>query len=129
MKHVFVETNWVVAYGAPEHVRVFDAVNLLQRAQRGELRLYLPSICLTEARNPIQTRFHPRMPADSLRKYLTWAGTQTTVPAGEIAIARRLLDQYESSVLAELQGVPERLQALRDSPVGGSLRLDRCHAD
>ncbi|MGD0012092.1 MAG: hypothetical protein ABSE93_26565 [Terriglobia bacterium] len=42
MKHVFVETNWVVEYGAPAHLRPSTALTLAQRAEAGELRLCLP---------------------------------------------------------------------------------------
>ena len=70
MEHVFVETNWVVAYSAPAHLQLPAALTLAQRAEAGELRLHIPSVCLTEARYPIRTKFHPRLPADSLRKYL-----------------------------------------------------------
>src|SRR5437667_413829 len=50
MKHVFVETNWVVAYAAPAHLQLPAALSLAERAAAGELRLYIPSVCLTEAR-------------------------------------------------------------------------------
>jgi hypothetical protein len=81
VKHVFVETNWVVAYAAPAHLQLPAALTLALKAQRDELRLYIPSVCLTEARYPIRTKFHPRMPADSLRKYLAWATTEGAVDA------------------------------------------------
>ena len=59
MKHVFVETNWVVAYAAPAHLRLPAALTLARRAEAAEVRLYLPSVCLAEARYPIRTKFHP----------------------------------------------------------------------
>jgi predicted nucleic acid-binding protein len=112
VKHVFVETNWVVAYAAPEHLQLPAARTLAQRAAAGEIRLYIPSACLTEARYPIRTKFHPRMPADSLRKYLAWATTEGTVDAEDCGTVRRVLDQYEAAVLTELDNLDERLRLL-----------------
>jgi hypothetical protein len=116
VKHVFVETNWVVAYAAPAHLRLPAALTLAQRAEARELRLYIPSVCLTEARYPIRTKFHPRTPADSLRKYLAWATTEGTVDAEDCARARRVLDQYENAVLTELDNLDLRLGSLRNHP-------------
>jgi len=73
MPHVFVETNWVVEYAAPAHARVRKAIALAQRAASGEVRLYVPSVCLSEARYPIRTKFHPRRPAEAVRNYMAWA--------------------------------------------------------
>jgi len=116
VKHVFVETNWVVAYAAPAHLRLPAALALAQRAEAGEIRLYIPSPCLTEARYPIRTKFHPRTPADSLRKYLAWATTERTVGDEDCATVRRVLDQYEVSVLTELDNLDLRLGSLRNHP-------------
>jgi hypothetical protein len=57
VQHVFVETNWLVGYAAPAHQKVYAAVDLLKKANRGEVRLYLPSICLSECRRPIREKF------------------------------------------------------------------------
>jgi hypothetical protein len=116
VKHVFVETNWVVAYAAPAHLQLPTALTLAQRAEIGELRLYIPSVCLTEARYPIRTKFHPRMPADSLRKYLAWATSEGTVDAEDCGTVRRMLDRYESAVLTELDNLDERLRLLLNHP-------------
>jgi len=40
MKHVFVETNWVVGYAAPAHFQLQDALALTKRAEAGDFRLY-----------------------------------------------------------------------------------------
>ena len=57
MRHVFVETNWVVDVLAPAHHREPSAVRLQDRAVDGELTLHVPSICFTEARKVIPNRF------------------------------------------------------------------------
>jgi hypothetical protein len=116
VKHVFVETNWVVAYAAPAHLRLATALALAQRAERGELRLYIPSACLTEARYPIRTKFHPRKPADSSRKYLAWAKSEGTVDAEDSATVRRVLDRYETAVSKELDDLDARLRSLQNHP-------------
>jgi hypothetical protein len=116
VKHVFVETNWVVAYAAPTHLQLPAALKLAQGAEAGELRLYIPSACLTEARYPIRTKFHPEMPADSLRKYLAWATTEGTVNAEDCETARRVLDRYEAAVLTELDNLDVRLRLLQNHP-------------
>ena len=36
MKRVFVETNWVVAYAAPAHLRLPAALTLAEKVERGE---------------------------------------------------------------------------------------------
>jgi len=116
MKHVFVETNWVVAYAAPEHQRLPAALSLAQRAADGELRLYLPSVCLTEARYPIRSKFHPRLAADPVRAYLKWAVASGRAQSDDVMIVRRVLDQYERTVAAELRDLDERLQSLLTQP-------------
>jgi predicted nucleic acid-binding protein len=116
MKHVFVETNWVVEYGAPEHVRPPKAMELVERAEDGKLRLYLPSICLTEARHPIRKKFKPRATSDALRSYLALASKQGTLKAGDSEAVRRILDKYEGTVLAELDNLDDRMEWLRDHP-------------
>ena len=116
MKHVFVETNWVVAYAAPAHLQSREALSLVDRAAAGEIRLNLPSVCLSEARNPIRTKFHPRLPADSVRKFLGWATAVGRVPAEEAGTVWRVLDQYEAFVSAEWKSLNERLQLLQNTP-------------
>jgi hypothetical protein len=72
MRHVFVETNWVVDYCAPAHQRTSAAINLLWAAKLGAIQLHLPAPCLAEALSVIRIKFQPRE-ADRLREYLKWA--------------------------------------------------------
>ena len=116
MKHVFVETNWVVDYGTPVHLRPHAASTLVQRAAAGELRLYISSVCLTEARHPIRKNFNPRLPANSVRNFLDWASAHDILSAEESQTARRVLDRYETTVLAELDRLDERIASLRSHP-------------
>lgn len=112
MRHVFVETNWVVAYAAPAHQQVPAAAKLVDEAAAGTIRLYLPALCLTEARHPLRTKYQPRPTADSLRRYLGWATREGRVEDDAAETVRVLLDQYEASVSAELSEVDERLTAI-----------------
>lgn len=95
--HVFVETNWVVAYAAPAHTQVPAAIQLMEKARNGQLILHLPALCLTEARHPLRNKFQPRSAADSVRKYLAWATRAGKVDEDSAASLRKLLDQYEAT--------------------------------
>lgn len=115
MRHVFVETNWVVAFAAPAHQQVPAAAKLIDEAAAGTIRLYLPALCLTEARYPLRTKFQPRTTADALRRYLGRATREGKVDDDAAETVRVLLDQYEASVSAELGEIDERLGAIVQS--------------
>jgi predicted nucleic acid-binding protein len=68
-KVVLVETNWVVDIVAPAHLQSPQALQLLQRAETDEFKLYVPAICLTEARETVPRRFTPRSRSEDLRKF------------------------------------------------------------
>jgi len=114
MTHVFVETNWVVAYAAPAHMQVPAAAQLIEKALAGQLTLHLPALCLTEARHPLRTKFQPRTTADSIRKYLGWATHAGKVEQDSAGTVRMILDQYEATVSGELDQLDERLQKLTE---------------
>jgi len=59
-KTVIVETNWVVDVVAPAHLQNPQALKLLTQARDSEIDLYVPAICLAEARETIPRRFAPR---------------------------------------------------------------------
>jgi hypothetical protein len=113
MRHVFVETNWVVAYAAPAHHKIPAALELLNRAASEELKLYLPVICLSEARRPILERFQSRNEADRVRQFLLWARDNKFVDAKDEEATRRALDQMEGRVQADLEKLDETLTSLK----------------
>jgi predicted nucleic acid-binding protein len=113
MRHVFVETNWVVACAAPAHHKIPAALELLDRAAAGDLQLYLPVICLSEARRPILERFQSRNEADRVRQFLLWARDNKFVDAPDEEVARRVLDQMEGRVKADLDRLDETLENLK----------------
>jgi predicted nucleic acid-binding protein len=112
MRHVFVETNWVVDYCAPAHQRALTAIRLLENASSGLIQLHLPGPCLAEARSVIRRKFQPRE-ADRLREYLKWARVHGHVNANDEHSARRVLDSFESLVKRDLDNLEARLEGLK----------------
>lgn len=107
MRHVFVETNWVVAYAAPAHHKVYAATEILKRANQGEIKLYLPSICIAEARRPIFEKFQVRLEADRIRRFLLWAKQNGVVDPQADNTVRTVLDKMEARVRDELEKVDD----------------------
>jgi hypothetical protein len=116
VRHVFVETNWVVDYAAPSPFRVEGAIELLARARSGELYLHLPAVCLAEAQPALLRRYEPRETADSIRQFLKWARFGNAMTAAEEDTVRTALDRFESQVRNERQALNGTLNALRDEP-------------
>jgi len=112
MKHVFVETNWVVDYCAPAHRRGLAATQLLNLARSSTLQLHLPSPCLSEASGAIRKKFQPRE-ANTIREYLKWAGAGEQAEGGDEQATRRVLDRFERLVNDDLDTLEDRLSGLR----------------
>lgn len=115
MRHVFVETNWVVAYAAPAHHKIPEAVELLNRASAGEIRLYLPSICISEARRPLLENYQLRSTADRVRDFLRWARREEIVSSSEEVATRRVLDGMESKIKTDLDTLDSVFESLRNT--------------
>ncbi|MFN9402907.1 MAG: hypothetical protein ACK57R_16465 [Dolichospermum sp.] len=113
---VFVETNWVVDIVAPAHLQSPQASQLLSLAEAGEFELYLPAICLTEARETIPRRFTPRSRSEDLRKFVQWAKRQGKMTTEDANAAFRVFDKFDGLVANELTKVPERLIELAEHP-------------
>jgi hypothetical protein len=112
MRHVFVETNWVVDYCAPAHRRVLAAVNLLKSANSGNIGLHLPTPCLTEARSVIRTKFQPSE-ANRLREFLKWAKTGGYLDPATVESTREVLEKFELLVKQDLDGLEKGLEQLK----------------
>ena len=112
MQHVFVETNWLVGYAAPAHQKIYAAVQLLQKANRREVQLYIPSICLAECRRPLREKFQVRSEADRVRRFLLWAKEMKIVDAAADETVRKTLDQMEGLVKRDLGQLDELLAGL-----------------
>lgn len=118
MRHVFVETNWVVAFAAPAHhkLQVSAAAELLERAAAKEIFLHLPSVCISEARRPIQERFQVRNEADRLRRFLLWATGEGHITSEDNAVTRTVLDKMEGFVKRDLGLLEDTLASLKQKP-------------
>ncbi|HTV55492.1 MAG TPA: hypothetical protein VMI06_11335 [Terriglobia bacterium] len=113
MRAVFIETNWVVAFAAPAHHRIPAALELFDRAATGEFKLYLPVICIAEARRPIFERFQSRREADRVRQFLLWARDAGFVDAADDEATRRVLDRMEGSEKSDLERLDKSLESLK----------------
>ena len=112
MRHVFVETNWLVDYAAPAHHRISQAEVLLNSAARGRIRLYLPSICISEARRPLLENYQPRSTADRVRAFLRWAKREGVVSNSDADATRRVLDTMESRIKTDLARLDDVFRSL-----------------
>lgn len=112
MRHVFVETNWVVDYCAPAHQRALAAIRLLEAANSGSIQLHLPAPCLAEARSAIRIKFQPRE-ANRLREFLKWAKANGQVEAAIEEATRLVLDRFERLVKQDLDNLEARLEGLK----------------
>ena len=112
MRHVFVETNWVVEYCAPAHQRALAAINLLEAAKAGTISIHLPAPCLTEARSAIRTKFQPKE-ANRLREFLKWAKANGHLEAKVVEDTRQVLDKFETLVKQDLDNLEARLAGLK----------------
>lgn len=113
MLHVFVETNWVVDYAAPAHRQTPAARGLLDRARQGELKLYLPALCLVEARKVIVNRFQPRGEADAIRHFVRWATITGMITTDDRDTVMRTVQLFERRVQGELSNLDASLTDLR----------------
>lgn len=116
MRHVFVETNWLVDYAAPAHHQIPEAVELLSRAAKGEITLYLPSICISEARRPLLENYQPRSTADRVRAFLRWARRENVIGNQEADATRRVLDIMESRIRSNLDALDTVFSSLKKTP-------------
>jgi hypothetical protein len=112
MRHVFVETNWVVACAAPAHHKIPAALDLLERAAREQLILHLPAISIAEARRPITADFQSRLEAERIRQYLLWARDEKLVSPADEELVRVVLDRMEGRVKADLAKIEDTLRDL-----------------
>ena len=116
MPHVFVESNWIFAYAAPGHHQVPAAVELLERASRGEFVIQIPNPCVDEARQAIRSKCQPRREAEAIRRFLSWGQSIGRVTNDEVANTRTVLDKFEGSIQGDLAGLDDALRNLAALP-------------
>jgi hypothetical protein len=93
-----------------------QAVQLLLRAAAGDFALYVPAICLTEARETVPRRFTPRSRSEDFRKFVRWARDESRVSVEDAQAAFRVFEQFDGLVANELAKVSERLDDLAQHP-------------
>ncbi len=115
-KAVFVETNWVVDIIAPAHLQSPQALQLLEQANGGEFALYVPAICLAEARETVPRRFTPRSRSEDFRKFVRWARETAQISTVDAEAAFRVFEKFDGLVAHELTKVSSKLKALFHNP-------------
>lgn len=113
---IFVETNWVVDVIAPAHLQSLESVKLLEQANIGLFEVYLPAICLIEARETVLRRFAPRARSDDFRKFVKWARDQGRITVEDASAAFRVFNQFDGLVAHELAETSQRLGSLANNP-------------
>ncbi|MHB8878881.1 MAG: hypothetical protein ACYC8T_34705 [Myxococcaceae bacterium] len=111
MRHVIVETNWVVDAFAPRHVRAPAAVSLLDQAVGGAHRLYVPAVSLTEATSVLRRKFQPKV--EDLRKFRSHALSNGALGGADDSVIGKFLNRYSTETLADLDAAGPALDALR----------------
>jgi len=114
VRHVFVETNWLVALAAPARNPPPAAVQLRDSAEDGRIRIYLPACCISEAKKTIRLKFQPKE-ADTLRGFVQWASEKNHLDHESAESARRLLASFEKHVAEELAALTETLRAITNA--------------
>jgi hypothetical protein len=128
VRHIFVETTWLVAVAAPAHDRIPAALELLDSARDGRVRIYIPECCIAEAKKTIRQKFQPRE-ADRLRKFVGWAVEQRILDHRAAESARTMLSRFEGRVASELAGLNDRLRDVVNSAGVEVVSLDSAVLD
>jgi hypothetical protein len=115
IRHLFVETNWLHDYAAPAHHKVPAAVTLLERAQRGDFILHIPSVSFAEARLSIQTKCQP-VDGPGIHRYIRWAHKNGELNDEQAEEAHRLAERYAQDISKELSTVPTILKEVAGFP-------------
>jgi hypothetical protein len=125
VRHIFVETNWLVAVAAPApaHDRIPAALELLDSAGHGRVRIYVPACCIGEARKTIRQKLQPKE-ADRLRRFVRWAVEQRFLEHEAAESARTMLSSFEGRVASELAGLND---TVRD--ITGAAGVEVVHLD
>jgi hypothetical protein len=123
VRHIFVETNWLVAVAAPAHNRPPAAIELLDSAKDGRIRIYVPACCIGEAKKTIRQKYQPKE-ADRLRSFVRWAFEQKLLDHEAVQSARTMLATFQEHVTSELAGLNDTLRDITTASGVEVLRLD-----
>jgi len=123
VRHVFLETNWLVALAAPALNPPPAAVALRSSAIDGRIRIYLPACCISEAKKTIRQKFRPKE-ADRLRSFVEWALEKKHLDDKIAESARTMLATFEGQVSSGLAKLRDTLLDITHSPGVEVLPLD-----
>ena len=101
MRHVFVETNWLVGIAAPSHDPTPAAVDLLTSASKREIQfIFLPAVSPRLGRLSDRS-FSPRKPTGCV-VHLRWAIEHREIDEATADAGRMMLQSFEGSVTSSL---------------------------
>src|SRR5690349_2430382 len=106
--HVFVETNWVVDVVAPVLSRNRDALDLYDRARKGEVQLHLPAVCLIEARKVVAAR-GVRADLNAIRSYVRDMRADGRIDENTATTSFEVLQRFEQYVSNERKEASSRI--------------------
>jgi hypothetical protein len=123
VRHVFLETNWLVAVAAPAHDPPPAALELLDSARDGRIRIYIPACCIAEAKKTIRLKYQPKE-ADRLRSFVRWAVEQKLLDHETAESARTMLSRFQERVTSDLAGLNDKLRSITSAAGVEVLPLD-----
>jgi hypothetical protein len=123
VRHVFVETNWLVTLAVPARDPPPAAVRLLDSAAGGSIRIYIPACCISEAKKTIRLKFQPKE-ADRLRSFVQWAFEQKHLDHETAESARTMLSSFEGHVRSGLAKLNDKLLEITKTAGVEVLQLD-----
>lgn len=126
VRHVFVETNWLVTLAVPARDPPPAAVELLDSARGGGIRIYIPACCISEAKKTVRLKFQPKE-ADRLRSFVQWALEKKHLDHETAESARTMLSSFEGHVGSGLAKLNDKLLEITNAagvevlPLGGPM--------
>jgi hypothetical protein len=123
VRHVFLETSWLFAVAAPSYQRTPAAIELLNLAKEGHIKIYVPACCIQEAKHTIRTKFQPKE-ADRLGAFVRWAVEQSVLDDKTAESARVMLSTFQGRVTAELDCLKDTLRDITSAAGVEVLPLD-----
>jgi hypothetical protein len=123
VRHVFVETNWLVTLAVPGRDPPPAAVGLMDSARDGGIRVYIPACCISEAKKTIRLKFQPKE-ADRLRGFIQWAFEKKHLDHETAESARTMLSSFEVHIRTGLANLNDKLLGICKAAGIEVLRLD-----
>jgi hypothetical protein len=123
LKHVLVETNWVVDVVAPSLSRNRDAAALHVSARRGDVILQVPAICVVEARKVVRER-RPRADLEAIRSFIRDRRDSSEIDESIANAGFEVLSRFHQHVTKERAQTPQRVADLAADPSVNVFALD-----